>query len=64
MHITQSLHLFILFTSVVKNDLLYNLVAANLFNVYGDVHSRLSVGPITLVCCLFFTIFGARIKVE
>ncbi len=46
-HILQQLHVLhtlyiciILFTSVVKNDLWYHLVAANLFNVHWDVRSR------------------------
>ncbi len=56
-HILQQLHVLhtlyisiILFTSVVKNDLLYNLVAANLFNVHEDVHSRPS--PWLVACFL------------
>ncbi len=54
-HILQQLHVLhtlyiciILFTSVIKNDLLYNLLAANLFNVQEDVHSRPSTW---LVAC-------------
>ena len=46
-HILQQLHVLhalyiciIIFTSVVENDLVYNLVAANLFNVHEDVRSR------------------------
>ncbi len=56
-HILQQLHVLhthytciILFTSVVKNDLLYNLVAANLFNVHEDVRSRPS--PWFVACFL------------
>ncbi len=46
-HILQQLHVLhtlyiciILFTSVVKNAIWYNLVEANLFNVHEDVRSR------------------------
>ena len=52
LHVLHTLYIcIILFTSVVKNDLLYYLVAANLFNVHEeDVFSRPS--PWFVACFL------------
>jgi hypothetical protein len=64
-HILQQLHVLhtlyiciILFTSVVKNDLLYNFVAANLFNVDEDVRSR----PSTWFVACFLPSLGPESK--
>ena len=64
-HILQQLHVLhtlyiciILFTPVVKNDLLYNLVAANLFNVHEDVCSR----PSTWFVVCFLPSLGPESK--
>jgi hypothetical protein len=48
----------ILFTSVVKNDHLYNLVASNLFNVHGDIRSR----PSTWFVACFLPSLGPESK--
>ncbi len=64
-HILQQLHVLhalyiciIIFTSVVENDLVYNLVAANLFNVHEDVRSR----PSTWFVVCFLPSLGPESK--
>ncbi len=47
-----------MFTSVVKNDLLYNFVAANLFNGHEDVRSR----PSTWFVACFLQSLGPESK--
>ncbi len=64
-HILQQLHILhtlyiciILFTSVLKNDPLYNFVATNLFNVHEDVRSR----PSTWFVACFLPSLGPNSK--